>query len=618
MKTYKKQTHTMRQLIFFLLLAITVLPIQAKNDVTLVAEAPDVVVSGDQFRLTFTVNTQKGKDFLAPSISGFDVLMGPSRSQQSSTQIINGKVSSSSAITYTYILMAGKEGTYTIPAASIEVDGKKIFSNALTIKVLPPDQSAGNQQSGQGQSNSSRGQIAGGKISDKDLFITATAAKTTVYEQEAILLTYKVYTLVNLRQLYGKMPDLKGFHTQEIELPQQKTFSLEHYNGRNYNTTIWSQYVLFPQQTGKFEIPSITFEGIVAQQTISDDPFDAFFNGGGYIEVKKKIVTPKVTINVKPLPAKPDNFSGGVGEFTLSSSINAKEVKTNDAVTIKLTIKGAGNMKLINTPEVKFPEDFEIYDPKVANNFDVSRAGLSGTQTIEYLAIPRHAGDFTIPPVEFTYFDLKSQAYKTLKTEEYHLKVAKGKGNADQVIADFTNKENVKVLGQDVRFIKLGDTELLPKGKVFFGTTGYWLGYIIPFIIFVVLVIFFRKQAAENANIAKVKTKKANKVATKRMKLAGKLLAENKKNEFYDEVLKALWGYISDKLSIPVSQLSKDNIEAELMRYGVSDEVTKTFIDALNECEFARYAPGNENEAMDKVYAASVEAISKMENSIKH
>lgn len=618
MKTYKKQTHTMRQLIFFLLLAITVLPIQAKNDVTLVAEAPDVVVSGDQFRLTFTVNTQKGKDFLAPSISGFDVLMGPSRSQQSSTQIINGKVSSSSAITYTYILMAGKEGTYTIPAASIEVDGKKIFSNALTIKVLPPDQSAGNQQSGQGQSNSSRGQIAGGKISDKDLFITATAAKTTVYEQEAILLTYKVYTLVNLRQLYGKMPDLKGFHTQEIELPQQKTFSLEHYNGRNYNTTIWSQYVLFPQQTGKLEIPSITFEGIVAQQTISDDPFDAFFNGGGYIEVKKKIVTPKVTINVKPLPAKPDNFSGGVGEFTLSSSINAKEVKTNDAVTIKLTIKGAGNMKLINTPEVKFPEDFEIYDPKVTNNFDVSRAGLSGTQTIEYLAIPRHAGDFTIPQVEFTYFDLKSQAYKTLKTEEYHLKVAKGKGNADQVIADFTNKENVKVLGQDVRFIKLGDTELLPKGKVFFGTTGYWLGYIIPFIIFVVLVIFFRKQAAENANIAKVKTKKANKVATKRMKLAGKLLAENKKNEFYDEVLKALWGYISDKLSIPVSQLSKDNIEAELMRYGVSDEVTKTFIDALNECEFARYAPGNENEAMDKVYAVSVEAISKMENSIKH
>lgn len=610
----------MRKLIFLLLLVIAALPMQAKNGATLTADAPEVVVSGDQFRLTFTVNTQKVKDFLAPSIKGFDVLMGPTRSQQSSTQIINGKVSSSSSITYTYILMAGKEGTYTIPAASIEVDGEKVFSNALTIKVLPPDQTAGNSQANQGGggSSSSRGQIAGSRITDKDLFITATASKTTVYEQEAILLTYKVYTSVNLRQLMEDMPDMKGFQMQEIQLPQQKQYSMEHYNGRNYNTIIWRQYVLFPQQTGKLEIPAVTFDGVVAQQTISDDPFDAFFNGGGYIEVKKKIVAPKVVINVKPLPVKPANFSGGVGEFTMTSSINAKEVKTNDAVTIKLTIKGAGNMKLITSPEVKFPEDFEIYDPKVTNNFEVSRAGLSGTQTIEYLAIPRHAGNFTIPPVEFVYFDLKSQSYKTLKTEAYDLKVEKGKGNADQVIADFTNKENVKVLGQDVRFIKLGDTTLTPKGEVFFGTMGYWLGYLIPFIVFVALVVFFRKQAAENANVAKVKTKKANKVATKRMKLAGKLLAENKKNEFYDEVLKALWGYISDKLSIPVSQLSKDNIEAELTKHGVAEDVTKTFINALNECEFARYAPGDENEAMDKVYATSVDAIGKMENSIKH
>lgn len=609
----------MRKFTFFLLLILTTVYAWADKKATLTAEAPDVVVSGDQFRLTFTVNTQKVKDFRAPSITkGFDVLMGPSRSQQSSTQIINGKVSSSSSITYTYILMAGDAGTYTIPAASIEAEGEKIFSNAITIKVLPPDQSAGKAKSSQGSSSQSASQVASGRITNNDLFITATASKTTVHEQEAILLTYKVYTLVNLRQLFGKMPDLKGFHTQEIELPQQKTFSLEHYKGRNYNTTVWSQYILFPQQTGKLEIPSITFEGVVAVQTISDDPFDAFFNGGGYREVKKKIVTPKLTINVQPLPAKPENFSGGVGEFTLSSSINAKDVKTNDAVTIKLTINGSGNMKLISTPEVKFPEDFEVYDPKVTNNFDVSRSGLTGSQTIEYLAIPRHAGNFTIPPVEFTYFDLKTNSYKTLKTEAYNINVAKGKGNADQVIADFTNKENVKVLGQDIRFIKLGDTKLMPKGDVFFGTISYYLWYIIPFVLFVGLVVFFRKQAAENANVAKVKTKKANKVATKRMKLAGKLLAENRKNEFYDEVLKALWGYISDKLSIPVSQLSKDNIEAELAKYGVADDVIKDFINALNECEFARYAPGDENEAMDKVYTTSVEAISKMENSIKH
>lgn len=469
----------MRKVIFFLLLILTTVHAWADNKATLTADAPDVVVSGDQFRLTFTVNTQKVKDFRAPSITkGFDVLMGPSRSQQSSTQIINGKVSSSSSITYTYILMAGDAGTYTIPAASIEANGEKIFSNAVTIKVLPPDQSASGSKGSQKSGAQAGNQAASGRITSNDLFITATASKTTVHEQEAILLTYKVYTLVNLRQLFGKMPDLKGFHTQEIELPQQKTFSLEHYKGRNYNTTVWSQYVLFPQQTGKLEIPSITFEGVVAIQTVSDDPFDAFFNGGGYQEVKKKIVTPKLTINVQPLPAKPANFSGGVGEFTLASSINAKDVKTNDAVTIKLTISGSGNMKLISTPEVKFPEDFEVYDPKVTNNFEASRAGLSGTQTIEYLAIPRHAGNFTIPPVEFTYFDLKSNSYKTLKTEAYNINVAKGQGNADQVIADFTNKENVKVLGQDIRFIKLGDTKLMPKGDVFFGTVGYYLWYL--------------------------------------------------------------------------------------------------------------------------------------------
>lgn len=609
----------MRKIIFLLFTILAAWQVKAADKVRFVAEAADVVVSGDQVRLVFTVNSQDIKDFRAPSIKGFDVLMGPSRSQQSSIQIINGKRTSSSSTAFTYILLAGSPGTYTIPAASVEVNGEKVFSNAISIKVLPQDQNSGNSGNNRGGSaSSSRSQAAGSRISANDLFITATASKTTVHEQEAILLTYKVYTVVNLRQLYGKMPDLKGFHTQEVELPQQKTFTLEHYKGRNYNTTVWSQYVLFPQQTGKLEIPSITFDGVVAQQTVSDDPFDAFFNGGGYVEVKKKITTPKLVINVQPLPAKPAGFSGAVGEFKLASSINATDVKTNDAVTIKLTLSGTGNMKLIGTPEVKFPQDFEIYDPKVTDDYKLTNSGLTGTKTFEYLAIPRHAGNFTIPAVEFTYFDLKSNSYKTLKTEAYNLKVAKGQGNADQVISDFTNKESVKMLGKDIRFIKLGDSSLRPKGDFFFGTVGYYLCYLIPLLLFVVFAVIYRQKALENANVAKVKTKKANKVATRRMKLAGKLLAENKKNEFYDEVLKALWGYISDKLSIPVSQLSKDNIEAELTNYGVPEVLIAEFIGVLNECEYARYAPGNENEAMDKVYSASVEVISKMENSIKH
>ena len=605
----------MRKVILFFILISTVIGAWADN-ITFTANAPEVVVSGDQFRLSYTINSQKVRDFRAPSIKEFEVLMGPSRSTQSSTQIINGNVTSTSTITFTYILMAGKEGTYTIPGATIVADGNNYTSNSVEIKVLPPDQSSG-AGSGNGRS-SSRNQANSGKITDKELFMMATASKTNVYEQEAILLTYKVYTQVNLTGLKGDIPDLKGFHTQEVELPNQKTWSLEHFNGRNYNTTIWRQLVLFPQQTGKIEIPSVTFEGTVSQMVASADPFDAFFNGGNYVNITKNLVTPKLTINVKELPAgKPANFSGGVGEFTLSSTISTQELKTNDAVTIKLVISGTGNMKLINTPEVGFPQDFEIYDPKVDNKFNLTRNGLAGNKVIEYLAIPRHAGTYTIPPIEFSYFDLKSQSYKTLKTDAYTLNVAKGEGNSDQVVANFTSKEDLKVLGQDIRYIKTGDTRLTQKNDYFYGSTSYWLWYIVPLALFIAFMVIYRKQAMENANVAKVRTKKANKVATKRMKNAGKLLAEKKSEAFYDEVLKALWGYISDKLSIPVSQLSKDNIEEELQKHQVADELIKEFINNLNDCEFARYAPGNQNEKMDKIYSSAIDVISKMENSIQ-
>ena len=598
----------MKKIFLFFILISTVIGAWSDDKITFTANAPEVVVSGDQFRLSYTVNTKKVRDFRAPNIKEFEVLMGPSRSVQ--YQNINGV--ETNTITFTYILMAGKEGTFSIPGATIVADGNNYTSNSVTVKVLPPDQSAGT-----GNSNSSNNQ-AGTKITNNDLFITATASKTTVYEQEAILLTYKIYTQVNLTGLHGDMPDLKGFHTQEVDLPSQKQWTLEHYNGRNYNTTVYSQYVLFPQQSGKLEIPSITFEGTISQMVASADPFDAFFNGGSYVNVKKNIVTPKLSINVKELPAgKPANFSGGVGEFTISSSISTQELKTNDAVTLKLVISGTGNMKLINTPEVGFPQDFEIYDPKVDNKFNLTRSGLSGNKVIEYLAIPRHAGTYTIPPVEFSYFDLKSQTYKTLKTDAYTLNVAKGEGNSDQVVANFTNKEDLKVLGKDIRYIKTGEVMLSKKDDYLFGSFAYWLWYLVPMVLFIVFLVVYRKQAMENANVAKVRTKKANKVATKRMKLAGKLLSDKNIAAFYDEVLKALWGYISDKLNIPVSQLSKDNIEEELTRYGVADDLIKSFINTLNECEFARYAPGNQNEAMDKVYESAIDVISKMENSIK-
>ena len=563
----------MKKLIIILMALIAYSTQMLADKVSFTASAPDAVVVGDQFRLSYTVTTQKVKDFRAPSIIGFDVLMGPSRSQQSNTQIVNGNVTSTSSITFTYILMANNAGEYTIPGASIIADGDQMVSNSVRIKVLPQDQGGSNSSS-----SSSTHSSSGTGVSNQDLFITASASKTNVYEQEAFVLTYKIYTREsNLQLNNAKLPDFKGFHSQEIEMTTNARWTPEHYQGRNYYTTVYRQFVLFPQQSGKLYIDPAQFQMTVGKPVQSDDPFDAFFNGGSnVIEIKKSISTPKIAINVNPLPAgKPADFSGGVGEFNISSSINNKELKTNDAITIKLVISGTGNLKLISNPEIKFPDDFEVYDPKVDNQVRLTREGLTGNKVIEYLAIPRHAGTYKIPGVSFSYFDIRSKSYKTLKTEEYVINVEKGAGNADQVIANFTNKEDLKVLGEDIRYIKQNEVTLQPKGSFFYGSMTYWLFYIIPALAFIIFFIIYRKQAAENANVAKMRTKKANKVATKRMKLAGKLLSENKKDAFYDEVLKALWGYISDKLNIPVSRLSKDNIEEKLRNHGVNEELIK-------------------------------------------
>lgn len=622
-KISKLENKRMRKTIFLWIVLLFVSTFAwADGKITFTATAPDAVAVGDQFRLQYTVTTQKVRDFRVPSIKDFELLMGPSRSQQSSVNIINGKTTATSSITFTYVLMANAEGNFTIPGATITADGNQMVSNSVQIKVLPSDNtSASNNGSGSQRGESASRASSGTSISSNDLFITATANKTTAYEQEAILLTYKIYTLVDLRSFDNvKLPDFKGFHSQEIELPNDRRWGLEHYKGRNYQTTVYRQFVLFPQQTGKLTIEAARFDAVVAKSVEVSDPFEAFFNGGSnYVTVKKPVLTAPLHIEVKQLPAgKPEGFSGGVGEFTLSSSINNTQIKTNDAVTVKLVVSGTGNLKLIANPELKFPEDFEIYDPKETNDSRLTNAGLAGSKTIEYLAIPRNPGTFKIPAVKFSYFDIKSKSYKTLSSDEYVLNVEKGAGNAVQTVANFTSKEDLKVLNEDIRFIKQNEVKLTPRGDFFFGSFVFWLCYLFPAVAFINFFLFYRKRIVANANVAKMKTKKANKVAVKRMKLAGKLLAENKKDAFYDEVLKALWGYISDKLNIPISRLSKDNVEEELCKYGVDEILIKEFLETLNNCEFARFAPGEDNQAMDKVYASSLEVISKMENSIKH
>ena len=581
---------------------------------TLTASAPSRVSVGEQFRLSYTVNTQNVSDFRAGNIPAeFEVLIGPNRSMQSSYQMINGHTSQSSSITYTYIVAATKGGSYTIPAAHVVVDGKKIASNALTIKVIG---STGSNSRPYNDDEGEEVREMGSRISGSDLFIKVSANKKRVYEQEPILLTYKVYTLVQLSQLRGDMPDLKSFYTQEVDLPQQKSFSLETVNGRPYRTCTWSQYVMFPQTTGKLHIPAITFEGVVIQQNRNVDPFEAFFNGGsGYVEVKKKIEAPGIEIQVDPLPQRPATFSGGVGKFNISAQLDKTETKANDPITLRIIVSGTGNLKLIKQPVINLPKDFDKYEPKVTEQTKLTTAGIEGSKIYDVLIVPRHQGKYDIPPVEFTYFDTSTKRYETVKTEAFHLDVAKGSGAS--AISDFSGQDELQELNKDIRFIKTGDADQHLTGDYFFGSTAYWITIAALVLVFITLFVIFRQRAIDNANVTAMRGKKANKVATKRLKQAARLMTDNKPGEFYDEVLRALWGYVGDKLNIPVAQLSHDNISSKLAERGVHQSIIDKFIGALDECEFERYAPGDPKGNMSKVYDKAMLAIEKIEEVMK-
>ena len=581
---------------------------------TLTGSAPSHVAVGEQFRLTYTVNTQNVSDFRAGDIPDeLEVLIGPNRSMQSSYQMINGHTSSTSSITYTYIVSATKNGSFTIPPAHIVVGGKTIASNSLTIKVSGTASSSRQRQ--QRDDEGAEMRDAGSHISGSDLFIKVSANKNRVHEQEPILLTYKVYTLVSLTQLRGDMPDLKSFYSQEVDLPQQKSFSVETFNGRPYRTCTWSQYVMFPQMTGKLQIPSITFEGIVVQQNRNIDPFVAFFNGGsGYIEVKKKIVAPGIEIQVDPLPERPAGFSGGVGKFTISAQLDKTETKANDPISMRIIISGIGNLKLMKQPVINVPKDFDKYEPKVTDKTKLTSNGIEGSMIYDVLIVPRHQGKYEIPPVELTYFDTSENAYKTIKSEGFTLDVAKGSGAAS--VSDFSGQD-LQELSKDIRYIKLGDTRQRPLDDFFFGSTAYWICLAVLALIFITLFVVFRQRAIDNANVTKMRGKKANKVATKRLKQAAKLMKEGKASAFYDEVLRALWGYVGDKLNIPVEQLSHDNISQKLTERAVNDDTIGLFIGALDECEFERYAPGDPKGNMNKVYDKAMTAIERIEDTMK-
>ncbi len=597
----------MNRVKYTLLALLFTLSAWAKVEVRI--QAPEAVVMGEQFRFTYVVNKADVSHIEAPDFIGFNVLNGPSTSVSQSVQIINGKYSNESSVKITYILEGAKEGTHTIAAAQITVDGKAYSSKPFQIRVLPAGKTQGGGQSS-GHTSSSQAVPSG-----KELFMTVSASKKRVYEQEAILLTYKVYSLVDLRSLNGKMPSLDGFHTQEIPLPSEKSMKLEHHNGQNYRTVTWLQYVLFPQKTGKLTIPSIKFDGTVMVQNRHIDPFEAFFGGAHLVsEVQRTIVAPSLTIQVDPLPTRPANFSGAVGNYSISASLTPKEVKANDALTLRLTVSGQGNMKLINAPELPFPKDFETYDAKITDKTSISASGNSGEKIFEYLAVPRHAGSYDIPPIEFCYFDPSSGSYKTVQTESFHLDVAKGEGSGATGGGEIVSREELTLLNSDVRHIKTGETELIRHGSSFFGTTSYLLSYLISLLLFITLVVIFRKQARENANVAKQRGKKASKVASRRLKTAKSLLREGKDGPFYDEVLKALWGYVGDKLNMAVVDLNKENVKEELLKRGAQEEDVKPLLDVLNDSEFARFAPGKPADTMERIFASATEVINRLED----
>lgn len=575
--------------------------------------APSHVAAGENFRVAYTINTSDVEEFRMGGVQeGLEVIAGPYTSSQSSYQMINGHTSSSSSVTITYTLYAAKNGSFTIGASHALVGGKRLSSRPVKIQVSGHAQRTNGAPNMHGQDSydQPRMRSAGSAISGSDLFIKVSASKKRVHEQEPILLTYKVYTQVDLTQLEGKMPDLKGFHTQEVPLPQQKTFHTETVNGRPYKCVTWSQYVMYPQMTGRLEIPSITFKGIVVQQNRNVDPMEAFFNGGsGYVEVKKDIKAPGITLQVDPLPQRPANFSGGVGKFNISASLDKKEVKAGEPITLRVVVGGIGNLKLLKQPVVNFPKDFDKYDAKVTDKTRLTANGVEGNMVYDFLAVPRNQGSYTIPSVELTYYDTSKNAYKTIKTQPFKVEVEKGDGTSAES-EDFASQD------KDIHTIKLGKAEQHKANEMFFGSFGYWISLLMPLIAFVVLLIVFRRRAIENADIVKKRSNRAGKIATKRLRLANKLMLQGKQGEFYDEVMRALWGYMSYKLNMPAEKLNRDNIRETLGRHFVDDATIEKFTTALDECEFERYAPGDAAGNMNRTFESAMTAIMDIENAI--
>jgi len=599
-------------------------------DIKFIASANNTVGVGEQFALTFSINAE-GAGFNGPTIKNFSVLSGPNLSSSSSIQIINGNVKQSANYSYTYYLQAVTEGTFTIPPASITVNNKRYTSNSVTIHVVKGNgRPNANSQQGQGryrQYQNVPDQEPATSASSKDLFLKAFIDKKSPCQGEQVIITYKIYTKIPVSQfVIDKLSSYSGFWSQELtketEKPKQYT---ETVNGEKYMVAEIRKVALFPQKSGRLTIAPLEIEVLAQVQSRarrrSNDPFfdnlfDDFF-GSTVSNVKKSLKSNPITVDVKPLPlaGKPAGYQGAVGNFSLKSEIDKTSVKANEAVTLKLTISGNGNLKLIDKLNVQLPPDFETYDPKVSEKITPVSDGISGVKTFEYLMIPRNAGEYKIKPVEFSYFDLSKNKYITLTSPEFTLKVAKGDGS--QSTAVYNSQEDIKYVGNDIRFIKNQPFKLHQTNSFFFGSLWFYLLLLIPFILFIVFIMIWKNEIKKRGNVLMMKNRRATKVATARLKKAWEFLTRKETDGFYNEISNALWGYLSDKFAIPLSELSIDSVSMALGEKNVKEETIKQFIATLNDCEFARFAPGDNSGAMEGIYKEAMDVILKMERELK-
>lgn len=581
---------------------------------------------GERFQLTFACNAQCTK-FRPPALEGLTVLSGPS--QSTSIQIVNGSMTQS--LSYSFIVQAKSEGKLTIGSATAEVNGKQIQSQPFALTVVKATSQS--QVQAQQQAEQTAAEVALTKQVQQNLFLRVNVNKNSVIRGEQLVATYKLYTRVGLLSYTPrKMPALTGFWSQDVDNTQQLRFADETFNGQTFRVAAVKKVVLFPQQSGTLELDQMEADVVARVQASSGrrgnsafeqlfgaDPFADVF--GRTHELKLTLKSQPVKITVRPLPQNnlPPEFAGGVGSaMALEASLNTKSTKTNEAVKLKVKINGKGNLKLIDPIKVSFPPDLETYDPSVTDNVAITESGASGSRSFEYLIIPRFAGDYKIPPIRYAYYDLEKKQYVMLSTQDFTLHVEKGKDDNTIITGKpGVGKESVTAIGSDIRFIKTSVSDLRQRGDRFVAG-GFFLTLLLsPLLLFFGFIIYRRKTEELRGNAALMKTRGATRGAKQRLQQAKKYLATHDKNKFHDEVAKALWGYMSDKLNIEQAALTREAVAQKLLERGVSNSIVQNFALTLDACEFARFAPGEDNAAMTHLYDDAVQLISSVERELR-